>query len=112
MRTPILNKEFHAAFARKVTPGQMEVLLAIYGSCYHDGREDEPHDMVWTFSVIDECSIKGKAFSGTVSTLIQAELIGSDDYGFSPGHKSSKDACMWLTQAGLDVIWAAQLGGK
>lgn len=59
-----------------ITQLELEVLAAIDFSDYGESITDS----VWTFSVVDECkTVKGKQFSGVVSSLVKKGLVEVDD---------------------------------
>jgi predicted MarR family transcription regulator len=63
---------------------------------------DDLGDPIWSWSI--NCTVKGKARSGVVSSLSQKGLVGSNGSG--------KDDTVWLTPIGVEICKEHGLQGK
>lgn len=83
-----------------LTSNEYSVLKAIDTSEYGEYLQDD----VWTWSAADYAEPSGKAFSGTVSSLVQKGLVYVSGYG--------EDATIGMRDAGVDAyVAAAQAAG-
>lgn len=79
----------------QLTPNEKELLLAIVNSEYQDGDTviDYP---VWSDCLQYDCiSLKRKAISGTMSSLVKKGLAEVNDH--------NENTC-WITSAGYELI--------
>lgn len=76
-----------------VTELELKGLEGICNSDYHDGavRINNP---VWTWSANPFNNLP--TFSGIMSSLVKKGLAGADG--------NTKDACVWITKVGMDVL--------
>lgn len=78
----------------ELTKNEMMALQGIIDSDFRDGNHPANYP-VWSWSANPFAS--KRTFSGTMSSLVKKGLAGSD------GMKGD-DACVWITQAGLDAL--------
>lgn len=92
-----------------LTNNELKVLKAFDRSEYSENLSTE----TWLFSVRDHSGIKGKAFSGTVSSLVQKGYVatGAGD-GRLTDDSSESDATLRMTYIGvLAFLEAAKEAG-
>lgn len=77
----------------KVTATELEALQGIVDSYYHDGAEPL-NNWVWSFSA--NPFKNSRTFAGALSSLIKKGLAKQDGEG--------REACVCITQAGLDAL--------
>jgi hypothetical protein len=74
-----------------LTEKEIEVIIKITESDFYE-YDNAP---VWSFSVYDFLTFKGKVRSGVISSLVQKGLIFADD------HKDKRDNCVGFTKDGF-----------
>lgn len=75
----------------QVSESQLRVLNQIKSSDFHDGR-DPVNSQVWSWS-----ALKNHSDNAIFGQLLELGLVGSDGY-------KGDEHCIWLLQAGMDVI--------
>jgi len=88
--------------SENLTENELALLKAIDRSEYGDSLSDD----TWLFSARDHSGIKGKAFSGTVSSLVKKGYVrtsgGGEPLTDDPG-QTETDACIGFTDAGIEA---------
>lgn len=85
-----------------ITEKEKTIFRAFKDSEYGEGDRDS---VVWMFSIKEHSGLKGKEFSGVVSSLCKKDLLDTDVVGDSTSNIPIKDTyTMWLTEDGKDVF--------